>query len=78
VGVQHALWVLDLADHLAGGYRGGVAAQDRVGLGEAVEVTEDLGLEVDPLGHRLDYHPSAGDGLLKAVGDLDPPAPGGV
>src|SRR5215207_1084576 len=78
VGVQHALGVLDLADHLAGRQRGRVAAQDRVGLGKPVQVTEDLGLDVDPLGHRLDHHPATGDGLLQVVGDLDPSAPGGV
>jgi hypothetical protein len=63
VGVQHALGVIDPADHPAGGDRGGVAAQDRVGLGEPVKVAEDLGLEVDPLWDRLDDHPGAGDGL---------------
>jgi hypothetical protein len=48
------------------------------GLGEAVQVAEDLGLDVYPLGHRLDHHPGAGDGLLQVVGDLDPPSAGWV
>src|SRR5215216_639042 len=78
VCVQHALGMVDLADHLAGGDGGGVAAQDRVGLSEPVQLAEDLGLDVDPLGHRLDYHPCAGDGLLQVIGDFDSPAPGGV
>ena len=55
-----------------------VAAQDRVGLGEPVQVAEDRGLEVYPLGHRLDHHPAASDSLLQVVADLDLSTPGGV
>src|SRR5829696_3514271 len=78
VCVQHALGVLDLADHPAGGDRGGVAAQNRVGLGEPVQVAEDLGLDVNALGHCLDHHPCASDSLLQVVVEFDTPAPGGV
>jgi len=44
--------MLDLGDHLACRDRGGVAAQDRVGLGEPVQLAEDLGLDVDSLWRR--------------------------
>src|SRR5829696_8974124 len=78
VCVQHALGMLDLADHLAGGDGGGVAAQDRVGLGQPVQLAEDLGLDVDSLWHCLDHHPCAGDNLLQVVVELDTSAPVGV
>src|SRR5918994_241574 len=44
----------------------------------AVQITEDLGLEVDPLGNCLDHHPAASEGFLQVIEDFDTPAPGGV
>src|SRR5688500_12899040 len=70
--------MLDLADHLASGDGGGAAAQDRLGLGQPIQLAEDLGLDVDPLGNCIDHHPCASDNLLQVVVELDTSAPGGV
>jgi hypothetical protein len=60
------------------GRRRGVGGEYRVGLGQQVELAEDLGLEIDALGDSLDHHPGALDGARQISGHLDPADPIGM
>ena len=44
-------------------------------LRQLVQLAEDLGLQLDVLGHRLDDHPGAGHRILQVAAGLDPPVP---
>ena len=57
VDVQHPFGVVDLVQEQPAGVGRRIAGQDGVGGGQFVELSEDLLLQLEPLGDRLDDQP---------------------
>src|ERR687888_322644 len=66
VRAEHAPAVPHPCRDLANRYRRGVAGEHRVGFGEVVERGEDVLLDLEPLGARLDNKARAVDCRLEA------------